>query len=259
MNKLELSNINIKYNDIKVINDLSCKINKGDILTVLASSGKSSIVKIFKKEIEYKGIFKINGVEITKTNDYLIDRFIHVIDNKRDNNKSKVIDVLFDSLNEFKYSNEEEKEIINDTINFFNIDYLDERLNNIDDSKYFYIKVICSLLKMYDFIVFDNVLCYLNKRDLDKVFEYIENKKIGVLNLTNNINEMLYSNYAIFIYNGSVSMEGDILSCLKEEKLLKRLGYNLPFIYDLSLQLSYYNVINGPLLDEEMLVKEIWN
>ena len=53
-------------------------------------------------------------------------------------------------------------------------------------------------------------------------------------------------------------MEGEVLSCLKEEKLLKRLGYKLPFIYDLSLQLNYYEVINKIYLDNKSLEEAVW-
>ena len=259
MNTVELKNISISYPDNWVIKELSFKLNKGELISILTSSGKSTICKLFNKEIDYKGQFRINGVEINKTNDYLVNRFIHVIDNNRTKSTKKVIDILFDTLEEFKYAEDEEKEIINEVIDFFNIDFLNKRLNDLDDSKYYYFKIITTIMKMYDFLVFDNILCYLSNNNIDKVFEYIEKKKIGLINLTNNIDELLYCNYAIFMYDGRISMEGDVLSCLREEKLLKRLGYSLPFIYDLSLQLSYYNVIKGPLLDEEKLVNEIWN
>jgi hypothetical protein len=53
-------------------------------------------------------------------------------------------------------------------------------------------------------------------------------------------------------------LEGSTLSVLKEEKLLKRLGYKLPFVVDLSLQLNAYNLIDSIFLDEEVLVNKLW-
>ena len=54
-------------------------------------------------------------------------------------------------------------------------------------------------------------------------------------------------------------MEGDILSCLKEEKLIKRLGFKLPFMFDLSLQLNYYEVLDNVYLDKDKMIEKIWN
>ena len=92
-----------------------------------------------------------------------------------------------------------------------------------------------------------------------KIFKYIKDTKISLINISSNIDEIVYSNYAYFLYEGNIVMEGDIISCLKEEKLLKRLGFNLPFIIDLSTQLKYYNVLDKIYCDEKEMVDAIWN
>ena len=53
-------------------------------------------------------------------------------------------------------------------------------------------------------------------------------------------------------------MEGDVLSCLKEERLIKRLGFKLPFLFDLSLQLNYYEVLDDIYLDFKSMENAIW-
>ena len=62
----------------------------------------------------------------------------------------------------------------------------------------------------------------------------------------------------LVLYNGKVVMEGSMMSCLLEEKLLKRLGYNLPFYVDLSLQLNYYEILKNIYMDKESMVDAIW-
>ena len=90
------------------------------------------------------------------------------------------------------------------------------------------------------------------------MYKYSKKNKITIINISSDLNDVLYSEYMICLYNGKIAMEGDVISCLKEEKLLKRLGFKLPFLYDLSLQLNYYDVLNDIYLDYESLEDAIW-
>ena len=53
-------------------------------------------------------------------------------------------------------------------------------------------------------------------------------------------------------------MEGKTLECLKEEQLLKRLGFNLPFLVDLSIQLGYYGLLNEIITNNRKMIKAVW-
>ena len=55
-----------------------------------------------------------------------------------------------------------------------------------------------------------------------------------------------------------MAIEGKTLSVLKEEKLIRRLGFNLPFYVDLSIQLGLYGVVDGMYLNKEDMVSAIW-
>ena len=54
-------------------------------------------------------------------------------------------------------------------------------------------------------------------------------------------------------------MEGSKEGVLKEEKILKRIGFGLPFVVDLSVQLKLYKVLDKVYFDMESLVKDLWN
>lgn len=260
MNSLELKNIECKYNKYKVLNDISFKINKGDIVSVLGATatGKTSLAKFLGGKFKYKGCYYINGVEIVKENRYLIDRFVGVVTCNINDNR-KVVDVLFDALNDKNIPKDSEEEIINKFIKEFKIDYVDKRMDQLTYDKYFYTLIIVNLIKDVDYIVLDDILCYLNEDMVNKIISYIKEKRISIINLTSNINEILFSSYAYFLYEGKIVMEGEVMACLKEEKLLKRLGFNLPFMIDLSTQLMYYNVLDKICLDEKEMVEAIWN
>ena len=126
MNTLELKNISFSYEDNQVFKNLSIKIKKGHNITIVGNiaSGKTTLAKIFNNELNVNGDYLINGVEVVKANDYVVDRFVNVltINNKLDN--KKVIDLLFDLLGD------DNNEDIKSIVSYFKIeDYLDNKLN----------------------------------------------------------------------------------------------------------------------------------
>ena len=108
------------------------------------------------------------------------------------------------------------------------------------------------------FIVFNDFLRLLNNKEKDILLSNLEKKGIHFLNVTSDIEESLFADELKVVYHGKVMLEGFTLSVLKEEKLLKRLGYRIPFIVDLSLQLNSYDLIDSIFLDEEVLVDKLW-
>lgn len=260
MNNLRLNNVSSNYGNYKVLDNITFELKKGDIITFLGgmATGKSTLAKVLSGEVKHKGDYLINGVEIVKDNSYIIDRFVDVITNDITDDR-KVIDVLFSSLDGKNISKDEEERIINDNIKKFNIKYINKRMNDLEYNYYFYIKIITSFIKEVSYIVLDDIFCYLNDDMKKKVLKYIKDNNISLINVTSNIDEIIYSNYVYFLYEGKIVMEGDTLSCLKEEKLLKRLGFNLPFMIDLTTQLKYYNVIDNIYFDEKEMIDAIWN
>ena len=55
-----------------------------------------------------------------------------------------------------------------------------------------------------------------------------------------------------------VAVEGKTISVLKEEKMLKALGYSLPFYVNMSIQLGYYGVLHKICYNKEELEAELW-
>ena len=109
-----------------------------------------------------------------------------------------------------------------------------------------------------EFIVFNDVLRTLNHREKERFINNMEEKNIHFANVTSDIEDSLYAHELIVLDNDKIVTRGSTLSVLKEESLLKRLGYRLPFIIDLSLQLNAYDIIDSIYLDEEILVNRLW-
>ena len=91
-----------------------------------------------------------------------------------------------------------------------------------------------------------------------KIFKYCKKNKITIVNITSNLETSLDTKYLYCLYKGKVILEGNIPEVFKEEKIFKRLGYNLPFIVDMSIQLGYYELTDKIYLDKDGLVRDVW-
>lgn len=121
-------------------------------------------------------------------------------------------------------------------------------ITNIDDIK----------TNTSKFVIFNDCLRYLKNADLKRLLSMLEKNNIHFLNITSNIEEVIYTPYLIVYTSGSIQVEGDTVSVLKEEKILKRLGFRLPFIFDVSLQLNYYGLLNSVSFEAKGLVDKLW-
>ena len=107
-------------------------------------------------------------------------------------------------------------------------------------------------------VIFFNILNNLSKDELEKLFKFLKDNNILFINFTNDIELSLYTDYLIIYDKDKILMEGKTLDILKNEKLIKRLGLNLPFIVELSLLLKDYGLVNDIYLDKESLVDKLW-
>lgn len=113
-------------------------------------------------------------------------------------------------------------------------------------------------LLLYDKVIFFNILNNLTSNDLKKLFDYLKLNKIKFINVTNNIEEILYTKDLIIYDKDIIIAEGNTLEIIKNDKLFRRLGFKLPFIIELSILLKDYDLINKIYLDKESLVGDLW-
>ena len=102
------------------------------------------------------------------------------------------------------------------------------------------------------------MLVFLDEKTKLLLLNYLNYRNILLINVTSDIEDTLYTDYTICLYNGIIAIDGKTLEVLKEEKLLKRLGFALPFYLDLSIQLKLYGLIKRTYLNKEGLINELW-
>lgn len=140
----------------------------------------------------------------------------------------------------------------------FNCTYLKKKkvLTKID---YIKVNLLNSLISQKKIIVFFNVLDYIDQEFKNKLLKELKKQDKRIINYTSEIEEVTLLDYLIVIKDNKIVMEGTTKNILKEEKILKKLGFNLPFSVELSIGLKYYKLIKELYYDNESLVNELWN
>ena len=108
-------------------------------------------------------------------------------------------------------------------------------------------------------IVFFDALRFFNNDKKDKIKELLDLRKINYVNITSDIEQVLDTDYLYVFSSDKIVLEGKTLDVLKNEKKLKRIGFALPFVVDLSMQLKLYGTLSDIKTDMKELVDELWN
>ncbi len=120
------------------------------------------------------------------------------------------------------------------------------------------LKIYLELSKNKEVIIFYDVLTYLKKSIKDKVIKYIKREGKIFINVTSDEEEFIINEYMIVLNNKMVALEGKCHLVIEQEKLLKRLGFSLPFTIDISMQLRAYGLINKTYSEYKSLVGDLW-
>lgn len=173
-----------------------------------------------------------------------------------------VIDELVYGLENMSKSRNEIREIIDIKSKLFKINHLlDKDVNSLGNSDRVKMKIMSIIITEPKVLVIDNILNELDLNDKLLVLEILEEyAKKGniVINITNDIEETLYTNKMIIINDKKNIFSGKPSKILENEKLLKDLKIGLPFMYELSKYLIDYGMIDKYYLTNKSLVEAIW-
>lgn len=130
-----------------------------------------------------------------------------------------------------------------------------KNLTLIDEIK---INLLSCIETNKDTIVFFNILTYTDNIFKNKLINKLKENNKRIINFTTDIEETLLLEYLIVLKDSKIIMEGNTKAVLNEEKILKKLGFNRPFIVELSTNLLYYNIVDKVYYSSESLVNDIW-
>ncbi|MCI7083156.1 MAG: hypothetical protein MR938_00400 [Tenericutes bacterium] len=242
--------------------DIEFSLKEGDFVSIIGNNNDLLVhtllhgnkkANIFLGDIELN---KINFGKVRRRMNYVLYRDLDIFV------AETVMDEIAFGLESLAMGKNDIKENIESMAKTFKLtSLLDKDPNSLGCSDKIKMKIMSSLIIKPKILVIDNIISLLDYKDKILVFdilkEYVKNGGI-VINFTNDIEETMFGEKIIIIYDKKLVCEGKTLSVLNEEKILKRLGLGLPFIVELNKYLMDYKLIDKYYLTNKKLVGAIW-
>lgn len=251
MCNMKLTNISYVVSDSFLLQDISYTLKKNKTLSIIgpSGSGKTTFVKVLCGLLPFEGEILFDGKKM-KTSDL----------------QEQVCPVFYeDSLpneNLFSYFSTTYSDFQNDLLDLQDYFPIDELLNSTFSSLSFsnqvLVKILYASLKHPKYLVIDDLLSYLDYRTKILLLNYLNSQHILLINVTSDLEDVLFTDFILCLYEGGIAIDGNTLAVLQNEKLLKRMGFSLPFFVDLSIQLRLYDLIKRMYLNKEDLVDALW-
>ncbi len=262
MSSLKITNLKFSYDKKNYIfKDLNFTLRKDKTLSIIGTpnSGKTTLLKILTGELDYEGTVLVDGIEVNKTNIDAVRRNIVAVYRESSFINDLVIEELRHPMENMNVAPTEINEAINEINDYFNINkILKKKIDDLSLNDRTLVKILSYALIKPSFIAIDDLLIDLNTRTKILLLNYLNSKEIRLINVTSNMEDVLYTDYLLCLYDGISAIDGRTLDVLDNEKILKRLGFDLPFMVDLSIQLQLYGLINKSYLNKEGMVDALW-
>lgn len=256
-NLVEFKNSNISINGNEIINDFSFALKTHTSIIGKGASGKTIILKSLAGLSDVTNLTTLNIDSNHKK--YLHDTIAVVFDNTK-----FICDNVYSELAfPLEYMNVE-KQIIKNKIDIiseiFDLkEILKTDLTFLNKEQQTLIKILECLIWNPKVIAIDDLFIYLSNNIKNKLLRYMNDNEITLLLVTSDIEDTMYTNYIYIIHDKKVIAEGDKVSIYSScEKLLHRIGYGLPFLPDLSIQLGLYGLLDKVYLSNQELAGDLW-
>lgn len=260
---IKVRDLTFKYNDKKIFDNLNLDIYEGTFVTIIGknSSGKTTLAKLLSGLYRGEGYINIDGYLL---GDYFKDKikrnFSFCFDEKIP--FDTVRDSLAFSLESLQYTKKEIEILIKKSSQIFKIEnILDKSVDEISTSDKIKVNIASILIHKPKIILLDNVLCKLNYKDKKLIIkilkDYQKESKLTVILITNDINDTLLSDRIIVLENGKVSLDDSPKNIYQNDRI-EKMGFDLPFIVELSHNLILYDLLDNVYLTDKGVLDKLW-
>lgn len=144
-------------------------------------------------------------------------------------------------------------------LDYFSLeDYQTERIDSLPLNIRMLVKILSYLIIEPELLCLDNVLIYLDNVDKESVYKYIKKKKISLISVISDLDDIVYGDKVLIMNHLKAIMYGDNKIVMEDNSIIPYMGIRLPFIVDLSQNLRLYGVVDKVYMDIDKLVKKIW-
>ena len=144
-----------------------------------------------------------------------------------------------------------------------NLNYIKEisekNIKDLTFDEYYYLAIILKISNKTNILVIDNLFGYLNNNQKNNIIKICEKNNINIIVFDNELYYAYMKYEVIVIHDRKTIMRGEFRQIVNEERVLKKLGYELPFYVDLSIQLKLYGLVGNICYSLEEMEGKLWN
>ena len=266
-NIITIKNLYFSYDNKVIFSDFSLDIEKGKFIHIVGpnGSGKSTLVKILIGLLKFSGNINIYRMNLCDDNILDIRKNIGVVFENPDDIfvSETVLDELVFPLENLRYSRKEMQKKIDKVLELIPISHLlNKNPHYLSGGERQLVSFACALILEPKILILDEAFTMVDgieKQKLLKLLKKICNdKKTTIINITHDMEETVYGDKIVVINKGKLIFYDDKKEVYRNEKELKKIGLELPFMVDLSNRLSYYGLVDKVILDMNEMVRQLW-
>lgn len=263
---ITIRNLTFKYRTKDMFDNVDMDIEKGKITSIIGpnGSGKSTLVKILVGLYRYNGKIEINNIPLLKDNRKEIRKSIGVVFTNPDNQfvAETVMDDIAFTLENMNYKKIDIRKKIEEVSKYLGIyDILECNPHDLNSNQKQLVSLASALVHDPKILILDEALTMLDPYDKEKILKILKelnNKGLTILNISHDIEDTLISDKIYVLDKGKIVLSGTKEEVYKEEDKLHKLGFELPFMVELSNRLMFYDLIDHVIYDMEEMVDILW-
>ena len=264
---IEIKDLTFRYGSKFIYDKFNLTIEKGSWVTIAGpnGAGKTTLVKILAGlEKSYSNI-KIFDKPLKKKNMFSIRKEIGFAFDTPDNFFAceTVEDELAFSLENMAVMPSTIRKKIDEISSLLKIqDLLKKNPNELSGGEKQKVALGCALMLEPRILILDESVMMIDETErkevLDVISYYNKKKRVTILSFTHNLEETIYSDRLIILNEGKIVVDGAFPYVFDEERVMRKIGLEVPFAIELSQKLRVFGILDGLELDLERLVSKLW-
>ena len=266
MDILEVKNLSFRYKNKFIFDGFNLNIERGTWVTIAGpnGAGKTTLFKILSGSEKSFSDIKILNKSLTKENLFDIRKEVGFVFDNPDNFFAceTVEDELAFSLENMAVAPKTIRKKIDEVSKLLNItEFLKQDPTTLSGGEKQKVALGCALMLEPRILILDEALLMIDINEREKILKvlrtYNKEKRLTIISFTHNLEEAVYSDRLIILNKGKVVVDGSFPIVFDEERVMRKIGLEVPFSIELSQKLRVLGVLDDLTLDLERLVSKL--